>query len=263
MAEVPPQRPAHEKVYQTPEWETPVYPPKRSPFGRFNMSKPSLTKLRSENAHAREDEAATQIPSHSSSLNTESQKISNAHSRRSRRAALQARFDAVLPPHKKYFGRTRRWFLLVVVLPIVVFLVLILPIALGVGLSKKSPKKLPLPKDTSVVYTGDLTFYAPALGACGWNSSDTEHICAVSHELWDALEKGKNPNTNPLCGMRIRVQRDFVEEAKGMQSVEVTVVDRCTGCKPTVLDLSPKVYNGLAREEDGIVVGSWSWVDTL
>lgn len=38
------------------------------------------------------------------------------------------------------------------------------------------------------------------------------------------------------------------------------VVDRCVGCKATDLDLSLKMFEGLAEESQGRVVGSWAWL---
>lgn len=38
------------------------------------------------------------------------------------------------------------------------------------------------------------------------------------------------------------------------------VVDRCTGCAVDDLDLSLSVFDGLAEESQGRVVGSWAWL---
>lgn len=68
-----------------------------------------------------------------------------------------------------------------------------------------------------------------------------------------------NPNSNPLCGKKIRIQRyDAVKG--GNHSVDVMVVDRCTGCQPDDLDLSLSVFTDLAEEADGRVIGSWAWL---
>lgn len=50
--------------------------------------------------------------------------------------ALSDRFDRVLPPHKRYLGRSRRTFLIVLLVALVCLLALV--IGLAVGLSKKS-----------------------------------------------------------------------------------------------------------------------------
>lgn len=67
---------------------------------------------------------------------------------------------------------------------------------------------------------GDLTYYAPGLGACGRYNTANDNICAISHITYDKFANGPNPNTNPLCGRQIRASRNG-------ESVVVTVVDRC------------------------------------
>ena len=44
------------------------------------------------------------------------------------------------------------------------------------------------------------------------------------------------------------------------KSVDVTVVDRCTGCKETDLDFSPAAFDQLADESVGRLSGmTWTW----
>jgi phosphotransferase system glucose/maltose/N-acetylglucosamine-specific IIC component len=50
--------------------------------------------------------------------------------------AISRRFDRVLPPHKRYFGRSRR--VLLIAIGVIFLLLLALIIGLAVGLSKKS-----------------------------------------------------------------------------------------------------------------------------
>lgn len=58
----------------------------------------------------------------------------------------------------------------------------------------------------------------------------------------------------------IRITR--FDAAKGRNnSVDVEVVDRCTGCKPEDLDLSLGMFTSLANEAQGRVVGTWAWLD--
>ncbi|OJD15358.1 hypothetical protein AJ78_04403, partial [Emergomyces pasteurianus Ep9510] len=107
----------------------------------------------------------------------------------------------------------------------VILLHLILIIGLAVGLSARNKKighpytDLPLPSAHGGPYTGDLTYYSPGLGACGIDSTSSDAVCAVSWQLYDAVRTGPNPNTNPLCGKRLRLRR-------GGRSVDVMVVDR-------------------------------------
>jgi len=170
--------------------------------------------------------------------------------------------DAYFPPEKKYLGLSRNYFFLFVLTPALLILLIILPVGLGVGLSDRHREQnLPFPTSGEGPWEGDLTFYEPGMGACGWVSKNSEMIVSVSHTLWDSMQEGGNPNTNPLCGRKIRVRRDFVEEGKGERSVDVVVVDRCTGCAPTDLDMSLTAFTKLAREVDGRVLAKWAWVD--
>lgn len=93
--------------------------------------------------------------------------------------------------------------------------------------------------------SGDITYFHPGLGACGnWNG-DNDMIVAVSASLFDS----ERP-----CGRRMRVTGE-----RG--SVDVTVVDRCTGCAYGDVDLSPAAFKqavgdlGLGRRK-----GSWVWI---
>jgi hypothetical protein len=86
-------------------------------------------------------------------------------------------------------------------------------------------QNLPLPNNTDH-HTGDLTYYGPGLGACGVTSDDDDAIVSVSHYLFDAVQTGSNPNSNPLCGKKIRATR--IDERTSKQiSIDVKVVDRC------------------------------------
>ncbi|KAF2475889.1 uncharacterized protein BDR25DRAFT_278636 [Lindgomyces ingoldianus] len=169
--------------------------------------------------------------------------------------AVSDRFDRILPPHKKYFRRSRRTFLITI---IVIFLLLLgLVIGLAVKLKKKSrTRNLPLPNGAQT-YTGDLTYYDPGLGACGIPSTANDPILAISHYTFDAVQKGTDPNQNPLCGRKIRAQR--VNDGKTV-SIDLTVVDRCTGCEPTDIDVSPAMFKKLADPDLGRVPVTWAWL---
>jgi hypothetical protein len=183
--------------------------------------------------------------------------------------SMRERFDALLPPNRTYVGgRSRRFLVLFVILPLAVLLLLVLPLAIGLGLglshrssSSSSQDDLPLPSNADT-FTGDITYYNPGLGACGVVSSPDDAICAVSQIVFDAASTSSNPNTNPLCGRRIRITRDYAELASGAgnRSVDVTVVDRCTGCAQTDLDLTTSVFDQLAPAASGRVVASWAWL---
>jgi len=147
---------------------------------------------------------------------------------------------------------------------LVILLALVLGLGLGLGLKKSSSKKaakdLPLPTNGGI-FTGDLTYYSPGpgYGACGYENTSADSICAVSHIIWDASSTSSNPNNNPLCGKKIRITR-YDSTVGGNRSVDVEVVDRCVGCAATDLDLSLTMFTSLAEEAEGRVVGSWAWL---
>lgn len=79
------------------------------------------------------------------------------------------------------------------------------------------------------------------------------------------------------CGRRIRVYRIlrpgegpgswvYDEQVKGgLEGKNVTVEgyvgDRCPGCAPTALDLSPVLFKKIGTESMGRIGIKWAWVD--
>ncbi|KZV77470.1 hypothetical protein PENSPDRAFT_567867 [Peniophora sp. CONT] len=102
--------------------------------------------------------------------------------------------------------------------------------------------------------SGDGTFYATGLGACGITNNDSQYIVAVSQDLFDSYPgAGANPNANPVCNKKIKA-------SYGGKSVTVTVTDRCTGCSLTSLDFSPAAFDKLASESVGRIHNvEWTW----
>ena len=126
----------------------------------------------------------------------------------------------------------------------------------GANTPRSSKSNLALPTSNGGPYTGDLTYYGPGLGSCGYTNSESDSICAVSHILFDAASTGSNPNENPLCGMKIRIRRNGV-------SVDVKVVDRCVGCAETDLDVTESVFGDLAEIAQGRVTMEWAWLEKV
>ena len=138
---------------------------------------------------------------------------------------------------------------------IIILLALIL--GLSIGLTRhRGPSDLPLPTSNGGPYTGDLTYYAPGLGACGVTSSSSDSVVSVSHLVFDAVSTGSNPNANPLCGKKIRARREG-------KSVDLTVVDRCTGCLADDLDTTVTVFGELADVALGRVRTQWAWLESV
>ncbi|KAK6465825.1 RlpA-like double-psi beta-barrel-protein domain-containing protein-containing protein [Scheffersomyces coipomensis] len=109
------------------------------------------------------------------------------------------------------------------------------------------------PVPSGSAFSGQGTYYSTGLGACGWTNQDTDYICAISHDLYDANNVNANPNDNSLCGKKIRATYQS-------NSVEVTVVDRCTGCQYYDLDFSPSAFSQLADQSLGRIDIEWEWV---
>ncbi|KIY65805.1 hypothetical protein CYLTODRAFT_399821 [Cylindrobasidium torrendii FP15055 ss-10] len=107
-------------------------------------------------------------------------------------------------------------------------------------------------------FTGDGTYYAPGLGACGKWNTDKDMIVAVSHLLYDTYPgHTANPNNNPICGKKLRAHY------KG-RSVVVTVADECMGCNGKYdLDFSPAAIKKLVNNPAtvGRLHGvTWEWI---
>lgn len=142
-----------------------------------------------------------------------------------------------------------------IIIGVIIACVLILIIGLAAGLSTRhKTQNLPLPSNNGGPYNGELTYYATGLGACGIDSKDGDNIVSVSHLLFDAVSSGSNPNQNPLCGKMIRARRST-------GSVDLKVVDRCTGCQPRDLDITEKTFAKLANVDQGRVDVEWSWLE--
>lgn len=144
-----------------------------------------------------------------------------------------------------------------IIILVVLFAIIVLIIGLAAGLStRKHTQNLPLPSGNGGPYTGDLTYYGPGLGACGVTSSDSDKIVAISHLVFDAVSAGSNPNANPLCGKKIRARKDN-------KSVDLTVVDRCTGCQPKDLDVTIDTFADLADVALGRTLVEWNWLEDV
>lgn len=195
-----------------------------------------------------------------------------------------------LPP-RRYFGGLTRRTLVLIALAILFAIGLSLGLGLGLGLRRDAqvadiqsadPQSAGLPSPNTpapaapspgvpssiprVTYQGNLTYFSPDLGVCGWTSSDTDAVCAIPHEIFDAaasrVSSGQNPGRNPLCGRLIRVTSLLAAagNTKRQVSVNVMVADRCADCEGNDLDLSPGAFKQIASEGSGVVSGNWQWL---
>jgi len=93
----------------------------------------------------------------------------------------------------------------------------------------------------SEILSGDATYYATGLGACGITNTDTNMIAAASELLFDTFPgyEGGNPNNNPICNKQVSVTYES-------KTILVTITDRCTACAYGSLDFSPSAFELLA-----------------
>ncbi|KAK6073472.1 Allergen Asp f 7-like protein [Seiridium cupressi] len=91
--------------------------------------------------------------------------------------------------------------------------------------------------------SGDMTYYAPGLGACGIVNNESDAVVALSYLQYS----GADP-----CGRTI----DITLNGK---TVSVTVVDKCMGCVEDAIDVSPSVFELLASLDVGRTVVEWDF----
>ncbi|KAJ4468496.1 barwin-like endoglucanase [Lentinula lateritia] len=104
--------------------------------------------------------------------------------------------------------------------------------------------------------TGDGTFYAPGMGACGITNSASDLIAAMAEATFDSYPGATgNPNNNPICNKKVQATYQG-------KSVTVTITDRCAGCAGEFdLDFSPAAFDQLADESVGRIHGmTWDYV---
>lgn len=87
---------------------------------------------------------------------------------------------------------------------------------------------------------GDMTYYAPGMGSCGYDDSDPKmNVVAVSKEWFLGVSpntnSGVNQPTNPLCDKTITIS------AKGKKTTAV-IRDSCPGCLPTSIDVTEAAF---------------------
>ncbi|MFI2432046.1 RlpA-like double-psi beta-barrel domain-containing protein [Streptomyces sp. NPDC018693] len=102
---------------------------------------------------------------------------------------------------------------------------------------------------------GDATWYNPSagVGACGWRNGDNEMVAAVSPQVYGNYP---NPNNSPVCGRKMVVFSDAAG-SWSKPAIVVTVVDRCAGCGPDDVDLSPAAFQKLRGLDVGRFRTTW------
>ncbi|OQO02942.1 hypothetical protein B0A48_11225 [Cryoendolithus antarcticus] len=97
-------------------------------------------------------------------------------------------------------------------------------------------------------YSGDLTYFAVGMGACGHVSSESDKMVAISHTIFDSYSTG-NPNTNPLCGKSVTIT------GKDGSPYTAQIWDRCVGCVSADLDLPEAFFDIVTKDPTTGAVG--------
>jgi expansin (peptidoglycan-binding protein) len=95
--------------------------------------------------------------------------------------------------------------------------------------------------DRSASLAGDITYYEPGLGACGWTNSDSEYVVALSPSQYGGS-----------CGKMISIAKDG-------KTVQAKVVDLCPGCASGAIDVSSTAFRALADLSVGRTKCTWSF----
>jgi expansin (peptidoglycan-binding protein) len=93
----------------------------------------------------------------------------------------------------------------------------------------------------SAAYNGDITYYEPGLGACGWTNQDSEAVVALSPAQYSGN-----------CGKHITIHKDG-------KTTRAKVVDKCPGCASGAIDVSSSVFKTIADLSVGRTSVSWSF----
>lgn len=98
-------------------------------------------------------------------------------------------------------------------------------------------------------YNGDMTWYTPGLGSCGWTNVESDSVVALPVAM---MNNPANPNVNPICGKPITI-------SYGGVTAQATIVDTCWGCAWGSIDLSPSLFKQFASLDTGRVHGVEWW----
>jgi len=106
----------------------------------------------------------------------------------------------------------------------------------------------------AATYSGDMTYYTPGPGSCGWTSSDGDGIVALSTQM---MGNGGNPNANDKCGSKIGIYNP-----KTGSYVVATVVDTCQACGEFDIDVDSATFKaaGVSLDEGRVHGVDWGGV---
>jgi len=92
--------------------------------------------------------------------------------------------------------------------------------------------------------SGQFTYYAVGMGACGKQNVDSDYVAALNTPSWDGGSHCFETVTITVNGITIQVQ----------------IVDRCESCGSSDLDLSSGAFHGLGgTDSQGVIFGTWNF----
>jgi len=112
-----------------------------------------------------------------------------------------------------------------------------------IALSRTAPENGVYDRVLRRASNAKFTYYNAGLGACGQTNTDSDYIVAMSPVHW----VDRNP-----CGEVITISYNG-------KSAQATVVDKCMGCTPEELDLTPALFQHFSSLDPGKIFGDWVW----
>ncbi|PWN36085.1 uncharacterized protein FA14DRAFT_190001 [Meira miltonrushii] len=100
--------------------------------------------------------------------------------------------------------------------------------------------------------SGDMTYFGPGYGACGWPEHDYENVVAVSGQLFQIFGNGIT-NGNPVCGHQIRI-------FKNGKTAIASITDECNECAQGSLDMSPTLFKYFVDLQVGRTTVEWEFI---
>ncbi|KAH9812052.1 Non-catalytic module family EXPN [Melampsora americana] len=98
------------------------------------------------------------------------------------------------------------------------------------------------------MYAGRATWFdtSVGLGACGQQSSNSEHIVALNSAQY---------HSGSHCYSKIKIHN-----MKSGATIEASIMDECPTCGWGDLDLTPDTFKAIANLDDGIAHIRWSFI---
>ncbi|KAI0839497.1 RlpA-like double-psi beta-barrel-protein domain-containing protein-containing protein [Hypoxylon sp. FL0890] len=97
----------------------------------------------------------------------------------------------------------------------------------------------------AVAFSGDLTYFTPGLGSCGWTNTESDMVVALSPAQYELDPKA--------CGKTIQIHA-------GNKTTTAKVVDKCPPCAVGSIDVSPTVFQHIAPLTVGRTHVEWDYV---